>query len=231
MNNLKVTPRIKELNLLRLKNRLISISHRVEVKDRFPSPISNLMGVDVAYSGEYATAAGISLSWPDLKILGKYSQTSLMRFPYISSLLSFREGTAIIRLIKSLETKPDILMVNAHGIAHPLLCGCASYIGVLTDTPTIGVAKRIICGETLRPRAGAKIAYVEFSGMAVAAILNSDDKSKQIVISPGHRISLKSAVQVTLKTLSGGRLPAPIQLAHIEASRLTHKALNKTQII
>ncbi|MEM2907221.1 MAG: endonuclease V, partial [Candidatus Odinarchaeota archaeon] len=128
---------------------------------------------------------------------------------------------------RSLLMKPDILMVNAHGIAHPLQCGCASYIGVLTDTPTIGVSKTEICGETIKCEGEKDIAYLKFNSKIIGAVINPDKNSRRIIVSPGHRVSLKTAVQITLKTLGNSRLPIILEEAHRRATKLSGELLRE----
>ncbi len=183
------------------------------------------MGVDVAYKDENALTVGVLFSWPELKQQNIFYRVDKVHFPYIPTLLSFREGTIIIRFLKNLPMKPNLLMVNAHGIAHPLKCGCASYIGLLTDTPTIGVAKRVICGEIIKSK-DENITYLQYDNKNIGAILNSDKKSKEIVVSPGHRVSLKTAIQITIKTLKSYRLPIILEEAHRKAAKLLLELLN-----
>ena len=216
---------MNETNILRLENLLTKISSKVRIQDEYPTPLKNIMAVDVAYCGEKALTVSVLFSWPELQQLQIFHRIDTVKFPYISSMLSFREGTIIIRLLRTLLMKPDILMVNAHGIAHPLQCGCASYIGVLTDTPTIGVAKTKICGETIECEGEKDIAYLKFNNKIIGAVLNPDEKSRRIIVSPGHRISLKTAVQITLKTLGKSRLPIILEEAHRKAAKLSDKLL------
>ncbi|WEU40937.1 MAG: endonuclease V [Candidatus Odinarchaeum yellowstonii] len=223
-----IKPVIDELTSSRLKQLLIKLSKNIRLQDEMPEPLKNIMGVDVAYKDERALTVGVLFSWPELKHQSTFHRIDRVFFPYIPTLLSFREGNLIIRFLKNLSLKPDLLMVNAHGVAHPFRCGCASYIGLLTDTPTIGVAKKIICGEIIKSEEGGNIAYLKYYDKIIGAVLNHNKKSREIVVSPGHRISLKTAVQITLTTLKDSRLPIILEEAHRMASKLASELFKHT---
>ncbi len=222
---LKIKPVISEKNILKLKQLLIKLSKNIRLQDEIPTPLKNIMGVDVAYKEERALTVGVLFSWPELKHQNTFYRVDNVHFPYIPTLLSFREGTLIIRFLKNLPLKPDLLMVNAHGIAHPFQCGCASYIGLLTDTPSIGVAKKIICGELTKCEEGKNIAYLRFNNKIIGAVLNPGKRSKEIVVSAGHRVSLETAIEITLNTLRGYRLPIILEDAHRKATELSAEKL------
>jgi deoxyribonuclease V len=208
----------------KLRNILNRISKKVEIQDAFPNPPKNILGIDTAYSGNTGFTAGILLSWPDLDLLEKFGNINKIYFPYIPTLLSFREGPIIMKLLNKISQKPDIIMINSHGIAHPQFCGCASYVGVLTNSATIGIAKRKLCGEVDSSKEESYFGNLFFENKLVGGILNLGNKSREIVISPGHKITLKTALEVTIKSLNQGRFPIPIELAHQEAKKMRDKS-------
>ena len=86
------------------------------------------------------------MTFPDMQKVITRISTHKLKFPYIPGLLVFREGPPILEMIQSLIHFSKLVFINAHGIAHPWFCGCASHMGVLSGIPTIGVASQILCG-------------------------------------------------------------------------------------
>ncbi|MHA1409529.1 MAG: endonuclease V [Candidatus Odinarchaeia archaeon] len=209
----------KSNHIFKLRKILNRIGNKVNTTDEELKQINTIMGVDTAYLDNISFTAGVLLSWPKLEEIKRYRLTDNVYFPYIPTLLSFREGPPIIKLLLSIKEKPDIVMINSHGIAHPQFCGCATYVGVLTNKSTIGIAKRILVGKKIKLSNMFNGHLIEYQKKIVGAVLNPDIKSKRIIVSPGHKISLKTAVKITLKCLKGGRLPLPIKLAHQEAEK------------
>jgi len=161
------------------------------------------------------------MDYRSLRVIEKRTLVRSVSFPYISTFLCFREGPPIIRLIGKLRVDPDVLMVNAHGVAHPLFCGCASYVGVLVDKPTIGVAGSKLCGDyNGKPRKVGEWVPLTYEEATVGAVLLSKRKCKPIFVSVGHRISLGSAVKVVTRFLVSHRFPEPLRLAHVLANEV-----------
>ncbi len=106
-------------------------------------------------------------------------------------------------------------MINGHGIAHPLFCGCASHIGVLTNIPTIGIATKLLHGmESEIPLVEGEYCNVNYRGQRVGVTFLSKKGCKPIIISPGHLITLDSAIQIVKQSLKSYKFPEPIRLAH-----------------
>lgn len=110
--------------------------------------VRTVAGVDVGFSrtGRVARARAevAVLSFPGLEPVAEAVAETGTTFPYVPGLLSFRELPAAL---EELEARPDLLVCDAHGYAHPRRFGLACHLGVLTDTPTIGVAKSLRVGE------------------------------------------------------------------------------------
>ncbi|MBO3755449.1 MAG: endonuclease V, partial [Candidatus Brockarchaeota archaeon] len=123
---------------------------------------------------------------------------------------------AIMETYVKLENKPDVVMINGHGIAHPLFCGIASHVGVLLKGPaTIGVAGSKLCGEyDEAPEAEGEWSALKYKGKVVGAVLLTRRGCKPIFVSPGHKISLKSSVEIVKHFITSHRLPLPLQRAH-----------------
>src|SRR5438128_2440098 len=111
-----------------------------------PGVIKTVAGVDVSMS-PHATegfAAIVVLAWPSLEVVEVGRAKGLLRMPYITGLLSFREIPLLLQAWEGLSILPDLVLFDGQGIAHPRRLGIASHAGLLLDRPTIGVAKTIL---------------------------------------------------------------------------------------
>jgi deoxyribonuclease V len=138
-------------------------------------------------------------------------------FPYVPGLLSFREIPMLLKAWEKLSIKPDVLVVDGIGIAHPRRFGIASHFGVLLDIPTIGCAKSVLTGIYEEPEnePGAHTDLVDRkTGEVIGAALRTKRNVKPVFISPGHRITLSEAVDLITSCVRKHRLPEPTRLAH-----------------
>lgn len=138
-------------------------------------------------------------------------------FPYVPGLLSFREIPMLLKAWENLPTKPDVLVVDGIGIAHPRRFGIASHLGVLLDIPTIGCAKSVLVGTYEEPE-NEPDSYSDLidqkTGEVIGAALRTKQNVKPVFISPGHRITLSEAVALVTSCVRKHRLPEPTRLAH-----------------
>jgi deoxyribonuclease V len=123
------------------------LSKKVMIKDSFKRPIKLVSGIDVAYLNEQAIISIAVFNYQNKEFVDNIISIEDVSFPYIPGFFGFREGTIIIKTIEKLNLDSDIIMVNAHGIAHPRKYGCASHIGVITKRATIGVVNNILYGN------------------------------------------------------------------------------------
>jgi deoxyribonuclease V len=195
---------------------------RIVQEDRLPSRIHLVAGVDVAYVRDKAVSAVAVLDYDSLQLVESVTAIVHVRFPYIPTLLSFRELPAAIAGIKRLKTQPDLFLVDAHGVAHPYGCGFASHLGLAIGKPTVGVAKRRLVGEF--EEIGGK-PFLVHDGKVVAAILMTKERAKPVYVSVGHFVSLSTAVKIVEQSTRGGRIPEPLLLAHRIASEKKREAL------
>jgi deoxyribonuclease V len=189
--------------------------------------INTIAGVDLAQiqGGKQQICGILVYSFPELIEIERSSAIVRVVFPYIPGLLAFREGPAIIGTLKQLKQKPDILMVDGQGIAHPRGCGIASHVGVILDIPTIGVAKTRLYGKFDEP-GDMKGDWTELnsnSGESIGAVLRTKRGIKPVFVSIGHKIDLKTSIEVTLKCTIGFRLPEPTRQADIFVTQLKRK--------
>jgi len=180
-------------------------------------------GADVSYDkrSDAIHAAVVVLSLPALTLVESASASGVARFPYIPGYLSFREIPILLKALRKLRARPDLLLCDGQGIAHPRGFGLASHLGVILDAPTIGCAKSRLIGRHRAPgwRAGSSAPLIH-EGRRVGAAVRTRDGVNPIFVSPGHRIGMASAVRWSLACCGGHRLPEPTRRAHIEVNRL-----------
>ena len=133
---------LKTFNIEKARELQRKIAKKIIHYDVFSTPTKTVAGLDVSYKNKKAYAVAVILDYKDLKLQESKTVSMDIKFPYIPTLLSFREVKPLSAVIKKLEIKPDVYLVDAQGIAHPYFCGCASHLGVVLDIPTIGVAKK-----------------------------------------------------------------------------------------
>ncbi|MCW2290719.1 deoxyribonuclease V [Pseudomonas sp. BIGb0408] len=198
------------------------LAEQVHLKDDYP-PLRLLAGVDVGFEegGEITRAAAILLDAETLQPLAECVARIPTSMPYVPGLLSFRELPALITALAGLPQEPDLIVVDGHGIAHPRGLGIAAHLGVVSGRPTIGVAKKILTGQhgELGEERGDKVELLDRQGRQIAWMLRSKRKVRPLIVSPGHRVGMDSAVALVLDWGRGYRLPEPTRLADRLASR------------
>jgi len=185
------------------------------------SPVHLVAGADCAYSRDDTLCAAAAVLW-DLQSREEVETVTVrseIRFPYVPGLLAFREAPAVLRALERLNTRPQLLICDGHGIAHPRRFGLASHVGVLTGIPTIGCAKRRLCGtfveqNKIRGSSSPLIDHGEIIGM----VIYTRSGVKPVFVSIGHRIDLPAAERFVLACTPRYRLPEPLRLAHRRAA-------------
>lgn len=185
--------------------------------------IKYIAGADVSLNMfEKDIYAGIIvLSYPGLEIVAHAVVKDRTSFPYIPGLLSFREIPALLKCWEKLSIKPDVVMVDGQGIAHPRRLGIAAHLGVLIDTPTLGCGKSRLYGIYETPtEVGSYTTIIDpKNGEIIGAALKSKARSNPLIISPGHNMSVNDALEITKQCLKGYRLPEPTRQAHLLVNR------------
>ena len=149
------------------------------------------------------------------------SARETLTFPYVPGLLSFRELPALERAWAGLATRPDVLILDGQGLAHPRRFGVACHAGVLLDVPTIGCAKSILVGEhgPLAAEAGAQAELVH-RGEVVGMAVRLRARVAPVYVSVGHLTDLPTAVAVVRAMGAGYRLPETTRRAHALVNEL-----------
>ena len=193
---------------------------RVVGVDRL-GPVRRMAGVDVGFerNGSVTRAAVAVLDFPGLELVDWAIARMPTRFPYIPGLLSFRETPAVLRALGRLKVRPDLLLCDGQGLAHPRRFGFACHLGLLADIPSIGVAKTRLIGEhgALPARRGRWVPLND-RGEVIGAVLRTRQGVKPLFVSVGHRISLDTAVRWVMACVTRYRLPETTRWAHRLAS-------------
>jgi len=184
------------------------MSRRVVREDRLEH-YEIVAGVDASYVGDAAYAACVVLD-DRYRLLESASARVVVRFPYISGYLSFREASAVEAAARRVSGF-DVLMVNGHGVAHPRGCGLASHVGLDLDVAAIGVARRRLVGDV--GDALDDWAPLIYGGSVVGGRLTVGGRSP-LYVSVGHSITLETSREVVRRMSAGRRLPEPLRQAH-----------------
>jgi deoxyribonuclease V len=190
------------------------LTAKVERHDRL-GDVRHVAGIDVAPCGErMQKAAAAILSFPALDLIETAAVKAEVRFPYIPGLLSFREVDAALAALQRLRIRPDLLLCDGHGLAHPRRFGLACHLGVLADMPAIGVAKSRLIGthEEPAPERGSWTPLIDASEI-IGAVLRTRTGVRPVYVSIGHRVSLETAVRFVLACTRWFRLPETTRAA------------------
>jgi len=193
-----------------------TLSKKLILKDDDLFNIQKIAGVDTKYikNTNSLISVVIIFSFPELKIIEVKYCSLKVGFPYIPGFLAFREGPSIEECFKSLINIPDVIFFDGHGFCHPRRFGLASHLGLILNIPSVGCAKRSLCGGYELPvfKRG-NFTYIKERDEIIGATLVTRDNINPVFISVGYRISLKTAIEFTLK-VSKFRIPEPIRMAH-----------------
>ena len=194
-----------------------ALAQRVIAKDAFPKVLRTIAGFVVRAEPDGATirAAGVLLDADSLQTLETQLVRVPARLPELPGLQTFRAVPALLELLSRFSQTPDLAFVDGHGIAHPQRLGIASHFGVAADLPAIGVAKDILIGESataLHEMRGAFTTLRE-NGAHIGWLLRSKADDLPLVVSPGHRVAMATAPEMTMRFVAGERLPEPTRLA------------------
>lgn len=186
-------------------------------------PFQTVAAADVSYSrmDERLFAAFLTFSFPDLTLLETATAKGRSFFPYIPGLLSFREAPILLKAFSKLSRKPDVILIDGQGIAHPRSMGIASHLGILLRLPSIGCAKSRLFGKEAEPgpERGSFVPLRE-QEKTVGMIVRTRTGVKPVYVSPGHRMDMESSVKMVLSLCRGYRIPEPLRQAHIFVNQL-----------
>jgi deoxyribonuclease V len=183
--------------------------------------VRSVAGVDASYhrAAGVTRAAATLLGYPGLEPVSRRVVQRRTRFPYVPGYLSFREAPALLAALGGLPRRPDLILCDGHGLAHPRRFGLASHLGVLLDIPSIGVAKsRLVGSHGSVPEARGEWVPLRDGAETIGAVLRTRAGVRPVYVSIGHRVDLETSVEVVLHCAPRYRLPEPIRRAHALAS-------------
>jgi deoxyribonuclease V len=180
-----------------------------------------IAGVDAAFFQDKVIGVVCLYAYPHMNLVEETHAVTKVLFPYIPGYLSFREGPVIMKAIQGLRIKPDVIIFDGQGIAHPAGLGIATHIGVLLDIPTIGCAKSRLIGEYKDPGPKKRNqSLLRHNKKIVGAVLRTKDNTRPLFVSPGHRIDLKNAIEIVLACTRKYRIPEPIRRADFVSKKI-----------
>jgi deoxyribonuclease V len=206
------------------------LATQIDITSRLES-FQTIAGADISYQ-RYSPifyACVVVLKLPELTVVEERTAVLRTIFPYVPGLLSFREGPALLKAFGKLRRRPDLVMIDGHGFAHPRRIGIASHIGLWLGLPTVGCAKtRLIGSHTEPPReAGGQTPLID-RGETIGAVLRNKKNVMPLYVSSGHLIDLKSAVAAVRVTTRCHRLPEPTRLAHERVNEFRRRAAGRS---
>ncbi len=167
-----------------------------------------LAGLDVSYVGDLGVGVAVLLTYPQLDPVEYIIVKGRVGVPYIPGLLAFREAPLLIKALELLSVRPDLLVVDGHGVTHPRRFGIASHVGLVTGTASVGAAKSLLYGKVVDSGSERLIVVDDLVGGLVVR-----RGRREVYLSIGYRVSLDN-LRVLSKTLFKHHdLPEPTYLA------------------
>ncbi|HPC36698.1 MAG TPA: endonuclease V [Candidatus Marinimicrobia bacterium] len=201
------------------------------IHEKFSGKIIKICAVDVSY-GRFDSAGYGVLGWFavtddssgkqfDCQTIKIFTTISSVAFPYVPGYLSFREIPVLLSLFQKLPEKPDLVLVDGAGVAHPRGIGLAAHLGVIFDIPTIGCAKSRLFGNYAEPanESGAVSALTN-EGDIIGYVLRTKKNTRPLFISPGHRTDPQSSLAIIQRFCGKYRIPEPLRTVDLISKEL-----------
>ena len=218
------------LDTQQLRQQQTQLAQRIILQDDFATP-HFIGGADVGFEqdGAITRAVIVVLSWPELKLIEYQIARIPTQLPYIPGLLSFREVPGLMAAWSQIKQKPDLVLVDGQGIAHPRRFGVACHFGLLADVPTIGVAKSRLCGDNVELDPEPKsVQMLRLGDEQLGWVYRSKKRCNPLYVSPGHKVSFISSLAWVKGCIQGYRLPEPTRMADgIASNRTFFKRMNE----
>lgn len=192
--------------------------------------VSVIGGADISLNMFSNTiyAGIILLTFPEMRPVGWSLVKAETHFPYVPGYLAFREVPALVEAWEKLSVKPDLLVVDGHGIAHPRRLGIATHFGVVTGQPTVGCAKKLLTGKYEMP--GLLLgehAPIMAGAEQIGFAFRSKSNVAPVFVSPGHLVGMENSLQLIRQCVGKYRIPEPTRLAHELVNRFRRGELEE----
>jgi deoxyribonuclease V len=170
-------------------------------------------GIDVSYVKNTANCSALIMKRRSWQVIEAVNMSIRMTEPYIPGLLMIREAKPVLATLKLLKKDFDLLLIDGHGVLHPRRCGLACFIGVVTNKPTIGVGKHLLCGTVRKDH------FIDDGGQIIGfKVSNARNAKKSVYISVGNLISLVTSIRIVQElTKEGHWIPEPLRIADINS--------------
>ena len=207
-----------------------TISEKVILENQLPDKVNFIAGADVAYNDKEKKMVGVIvvLDAITLSVVDSASYYMDITFPYIPGLFSFREIPPLIEAYKKLKIKPDIIVCDGQGIAHPKGIGMATHLGIELNLPTIGCAKKRLIGafntaDLLSERGNFQ--NLIWNDKIVGVALRTQNAVNPMFVSIGHKIDLQASIKWVLYLCKQYRLPETTR----QADQIVNKLINRSE--
>lgn len=212
---------VEKFSFGKLKDMQAQVATQVILEDGIrPEDIKYIAGFDVAYKGDKCVCAAVVLDYKTLQVIEKKVTITKVPMNYVPGFLAFREGPPICQAYYDLESEPDVILVDGHGIAHPMKSGLAVFVGVELGKPCIGVAKGLLVGE-------AKDDNIVLEGEFVGKLVKTKEHANPLYVSPGNMISIETSAEIVKHcVVPPHKSPEPLHMAH----RFADKSLNEKEV-
>jgi deoxyribonuclease V len=139
---------------------------------------------------------------------------------YLPGLLALRLGSLWEDVVRRLQPRPEVLLLDATGCDHPRRAGLAVQLGAVLDLPTVGVTHRPLeaVGDWPADERGAS-SPLTIGTEQVAAWLRTRAGTRPLVVHPGWRTDQPTAIRIVSASLAGHRTPEPLRAARRAARR------------
>lgn len=204
------------------KQRQNELRKQIDIRP-LEQPVETVAGADLSYDkkSESVYAGIVVLRYPELTEISRSAVITEVDFPYIPGLLAYRELPPLEKAWEKLEIKPDVLIMDGHGIAHPRRMGIATHFGIIADQATIGCAKNNLTGDYDEPgMEKGDYNYIKENDERIGIVLRSRTNVKPIFVSPGHKVSFSDSREIVMQCLTKYKLPKTTRMAHDLVNRL-----------
>lgn len=198
------------------------LAARVEIRPLATAP-QTIAGADISFNkySDVVYAGIVVLKFPSLEIVEEAGVETTTNFPYVPGLLAFRELPALALAWEKLRCKPDVLVLDGQGLAHPRRFGIACYAGLVFDCAALGCAKSVLTGKFEMPaEARGGWSPMVHKDEMIGGALRTKNRVAPVYVSPGHKIDLVGAIELMLACDGGYRVPEPTRRAHEFVNRL-----------